>query len=211
MPQIVLDSAGEDLIAAFRDLRQLCAVVNHETGNGRRFSAIAFQTRVNSVQDRLLGLHGRPESSFSRCLRLSLLAFLTSTFQLSTGEASYPYLAECYRESGLSLESSTPISKNLATWFMMMGAISVVKTEEAWLLNRWRAEVSSVTTWPETRTALKSLLWIDAIHDPIGQELFEVLNCRDVQDVHLRNGTRPSCSRDSLWASGWAGNTYEVL
>lgn len=208
IPQVVLDLADKELLVAFRDLQQLCAILNAETASGKRFPAAAFQIRISSTQSRLLRLQSL-ESSFAERLRLSLLAFLASTFQISAADAPYPYLAGHYRESCISLEISKPTSHSLTAWFLMIGAISVFSPDEDWLLDHWRAEVPSTATWVETREGLKSILWIDAIHDQAGQELFEALACQDV-GVTDRSHSRRYSSRAKLWASGWAGNTYEV-
>ena len=209
VPRAVLELAGEELLVAFRNLQQLCTALNAETTGGRRFSAAAFQIQVSLTQSRLLRLQGRLDGDFAECLRLSLLAFLASTFQISTADAHYPYLAGRYRESCTSLEKHTQISQGLTTWFLMIGAISAFDLEEEWLLDRWRAEVPSTTTWNEMREVLKGIMWIDAVHDVVGQELFRVLTCKDVGSADP-GASRGYSSKVKLWATGWAGNTYEV-
>jgi hypothetical protein len=205
----VVDLAGEELLDVFRNLQQLCTALNVEAAGGRHFPATAFQTHVSLTQSRLLRLQGCLAGSFAERLRLSLLAFLASTFQSSAADAHYPYLAGRYRESCNLLETSTQASLGLTTWFLMIGAISVFDARESWLWDRLRAEIPSVATWKEMRKALKCILWIDAVHDSAGQEVFEMLTCQDMRSADPSDSRRYSTGA-KLWASGWAGNAYEV-
>lgn len=144
------------------------------------------------------------EDNLAECLRLAMLALIASTVQVSGTEIRYPYLAKCFRERCDAMGTSTSSTKDLMLWFLMLGALSVFGTEEGWLLERWRLEVSSQTTWGDARRRLKEIMWIDAIHDQPGKHAFEKLNRREV------GGVERSSSVLKPWATGWAGNTYEL-
>ncbi|KAK0721121.1 hypothetical protein B0H67DRAFT_484487 [Lasiosphaeris hirsuta] len=193
---------NEVLLAAFTDLRQLSEVLNTKTASCRRLDVAVFQARVCSIQYRLLWLQGTLDDCLAECLRLAMLAFLATTFHVPLAVAQYPYLANHYRESCAAMGARN--LENLPLWFLMVGALSVFGVEDAWLQERWRAEVPPQLAWDEARLQLRDIMWIDTIHNQPGERVFQILKCGRVEGAHR------STSRSKLWVGGWVGTTYEL-
>jgi len=91
-------------------------------------------------------------------------------------------------------------------WVLTVGAISVFGAAAQWLRERWRAEVPSEMAWDEARQRLKKILWIDAIHDQPGEQVFKILNFGG-EAAGINQGS----STAQFWASSWGGSRYELL
>jgi hypothetical protein len=203
LPQAVADLNNQELVAVFKDLQQLSNMLNAGSATQRHLSATNFQNRICSVQYRLLRLQGNLDNIIAESLRLAMLAFLATTFQVPGTNLRYPYLARCFRECCGAIEISAPHLRDLMLWLLTVGAISLFSAAEPWLSERWQAEIPPQMTWDEARQHLKNMLWINAIHDQPGQQAFKVLNLEEVLDASRDSST------DKLWASGWAGCTYK--
>ncbi|RFU28801.1 hypothetical protein B7463_g7534, partial [Scytalidium lignicola] len=90
LPLPVVDLKNQELVAAFKDLQQLSNVLNIGTASHRHLSVPEIQDRICSVQYRLLELQGKLDSILAECLRLTMLAFLATTFQVPGTEPSTP-------------------------------------------------------------------------------------------------------------------------
>jgi hypothetical protein len=167
------------LVVIFRDLRYFAGLMNAATGSNRRLRDTEFQNFICSIQYRLLQLQSTLDGTLGECLRLAMLAFLTTTFQIPGTKVQYPYLASRFRECYCVVEAATSQLQNLVLWLLTVAAISVYGVDEPWLRERWQVDVPSLV-WPEARRRLQEIMWIDAIHDEPGRYAFGVMGHHEV-------------------------------
>jgi hypothetical protein len=188
----------------FSDLRDLASEFNRQS----RMRDSDFKLVISRIQYRLLSLSNTLDDILSECLRLAMLAFLASAFEIPDKSGRrYPHLSQKLHANCLAIFDDARISKmwpNLVVWLLMVGAMSLYGVDEEWLRDEWRAVVPAATTWNDTRARLKSLLWIDTLHDKLGKETFQALSCRDSKAV-LRM-TKSS----AWWMSGWGVCPLEI-
>ncbi|OIW26042.1 hypothetical protein CONLIGDRAFT_516779 [Coniochaeta ligniaria NRRL 30616] len=190
--------------SVFSDLRRLSHKLNHR----HRLRDSDFKLAICSIQYRLLSLESPPDNTLSECLRLSMLVYLTTTFEIpeSAGQR-YPHLSDRFRESCCAILSGGPTSgvwNDFAMWLLVIGGVSLYGTDETWLREHWRRVAPAGETWSVARKRVKRFLWIDALHDKLGEEMFEALN-RDGVDQMARK-TRGS----AWWVSGWGVCPFEM-
>ncbi|KAK0703083.1 hypothetical protein B0T26DRAFT_876230 [Lasiosphaeria miniovina] len=195
-----------ELLAVFADLRRLCRALNAAAESPTPLYAVEFQDQICSVQYRLLGLQGCLDDALAECLRLAMLAFLSTTSQVPGTRGHYPYLSRRFRETYDAVRTSAPQLQGLVLWVLTIGAISIFDVVDPWLRGRWKAEVSPDMSWRDARQCLVGFPWIDYIHDQAALAVFEMLNLEEAPGMGSQG-----CSSDTatLWASGWAGCTYE--
>jgi hypothetical protein len=167
------------LVVIFRDLQYFAGLMNAATGSNRRLRDTEFQNFTCSIQYRLLQLQSTLDDILGECLRLAMLAFLTTTFQIPGTKVRYQYLASRFRECCRAVEAATPQLQDLMLWLLMVGTISVYGVDEPWLRERWQADVPGLV-WPEARRRLQEIMWIDAIHDEPERYAFEAMSHREV-------------------------------
>ena len=164
------------LAQCFVDLQRFAAAVNAATPD-RPMPSTVFQGIVSSIQYRLIALQETLADFLAECLRLGMLAFLTTTFQMPGNVVRYPYLARRFRDCYRAVEK-TPELADLVRWLLVIGAVSVCGPEEAWLRAGWAVDVAGEEkqSWGRTRERLRDVMWIDGLHDEPGRAAFEALN-----------------------------------
>ncbi|KAH6646693.1 hypothetical protein BKA67DRAFT_663094 [Truncatella angustata] len=171
------------IAAIFRDLQHYTDLINRASTAEDRRPAAEFQNVLCSVQYRLVQLRGSLGDIPAECLRLAMLAFLTTTFRVPGQSSRYPHLAGRFRECCLALEVATPQLRDLTLWFLIVGAMALYdggeeeeEEEQEWLRRRWSGCVPDDMTWSRARVRLKNIMWIDAIHDWSGERAFMALS-----------------------------------
>ncbi|KAH8678172.1 hypothetical protein BX600DRAFT_146448 [Xylariales sp. PMI_506] len=167
------------LASVFKDLQYYTRILNEARVPGLRRSDVEYQAVISSVQHRLLQLQGTLNDIHSECVRLALLALLTTTFQLHGRRMRYPYLADRFRECYCALEASTPELRGMMLWLLVVGTMSVYSSDEPWLRERRVADVPELS-WDEARRRLKGIIWIDAIHDVPGRQAYRQLGIQEM-------------------------------
>ncbi len=183
------------LVAVCRDLRHLINMVNENSIRKTRVSGHLFQPVISSIRSRLLKLRGDISDLADECLRLGILAFLTTTtFQSPTGGGNpckdpgalngttkrRPYIASHLRNACQAVETSTPHLRKLLFWVLTICAMSVFDIhEEHWLVEKWRYILKEiplgVSPWESAKAELKSVFWIDCVNNGPGRKVFDQL------------------------------------
>jgi hypothetical protein len=186
------------VVSIFSDLQQVSDEINHQ----RRLQDSRSQLALCSIQYRLLTLRGVPVDTFSECLRLGMLVFLTTTFEIPEAPGQrFPCLAQRFRDSCSAVLLEDPHSETfnaLSMWLLVIGGVSLFGLGDDWLRECWRKVVPGFITWYEARNNLRKILWIDALHDKLGKEMFDAFTRNDVGDA-MAHKTKTS----AWWLSGW--------
>lgn len=171
--KFVVDSR---LDTVFCDLQYFSALLNTAVVRKQTISDKQFHEIVCSIQRRLMRLQDTLPDLLGECFRLGMLAFLATLFQVPRTPCSYPYLETRLMKACQSIET-TPDRRDLLLWLLIVGAMTVHKPEDRWLRDRWLSDVSP-STWPEVRGRLQDIVWINALHDRPGREVFDVLSMK---------------------------------
>lgn len=195
---------SSDLAALFVYLQDLCTLINSSTATLAALGPIDFHNRVSTAQYSLLHLQGSLKTSLAESFRLAMLGFLVTIFQVPDTKLHLPHFNQHFRDC---LSSSEPYQQShyeMMLWMQIMGTMSVFAEDDLLLQQRWLTSLPNGTTWFEFRNVMKTFLWIDAIHDHPGLYAFKILNSSEF------GGRQRENSSAHLWATGWAGNSYEI-
>ena len=157
------------LIAVFRDLQCLCSRINQSST--RRLSGCEFREELNSIQTRLLHLPETAVSEPSEHLRLGMLAFLSTTLCIPGRR-----LPSAYLSTRLRAACQAAASLQFELWAFVVGVISVFEPSEPWFRAAWTDVVGPDVSWEDVRGELRSVMWIDCMHDKLASKAFDVLN-----------------------------------
>lgn len=129
-----------------------------------------------AAQYQLFQLQGAIHNVFGECLRMAMLAFLTTTFRVLGVRIKYEYAANQFRHLCCAIESSTQRPRHLMFWVLMIGTIAFFDEEQPWLRERWRSDVLPLTQgleWTDARRQLQDYIWINACNDVHGKLIYE--------------------------------------
>ena len=186
------------VVSLFSDLRRLSCRLNHE----RRLQDSDFKLAICSIQYRLLSLENSVNGSMAECLRLAMLVFLTTTFEIPERAGQrYPYLSDRFRESCCGISAEGPKSEawnDFMMWLLIIGGVSLFGVDEVWLRELWEKVFPSNETWQTVRDRVKKFLWIDVLHDKLGKEMFNIFRGDGVDDL-----TAKKSKSSAWWLSGW--------
>lgn len=135
----------------------------------------SHQNNLVSTLYHLINL--RMETPPAELLRLSLLAFASSLFmQWSGSRQRYAYVAGGLVDAILEMErrGGYGLPGEVMLWLYVMGSVSVFEEGERGKVRggmRGVVEGLGLRGWGEMRGVLKGILWIDAMHDGVAEEV----------------------------------------
>lgn len=157
-----------------------------QRGSPRRTES-EYQKFIFSLHYRLVWLQGVFfDDAISECLRLTMLALLTTTLQIPGARATYPDLASRLREQyyGVLADhqcASLEQRDEFLLWSLLAGAVSVFDVGELsrdghWMRDLWEMSSGRLDcSWEEMRLILGKYVWINGLHDGAGSHAFEFL------------------------------------
>lgn len=115
------------------------------------------------------------EDSIQDLLRLTMLAFMTTTFKVPGRKIPYSWLVKQLRDT-YAKAAGGPLErhKSLRLWVLITAAFTVTGTQEYWVREAWRG-VGSGLDWAAVKTHLMRVMWIEMIHDRPGKKVFHQL------------------------------------
>ncbi|KAI0163916.1 hypothetical protein GGR57DRAFT_451814 [Xylariaceae sp. FL1272] len=167
--------------SVFETLHLFAHAANGTASDGRTLSESGVHSTITLAQIQLIRLAGALDNIMSECLRLTLLAFLTTTFQLRDIKIHSTHAADRLRELCLAIEASTPQLEELLFWILTIGRIGFFHEDETWLRYKWQADVLPITEglrWDQAREILRRYVWIDRCNSDSAAHVFGILNRR---------------------------------
>lgn len=165
----------------FIDLMSVCILLNNSRGSFK-LEPFMFQEIVISVCYRLLHQYplasDGPQNNDENACQLGQLALIT-TMIFQNGRSpriSYSLLANRLRGAIMSMLSNEAVVETNFLWLLFVSGISVFNiTSTAWLLPYIKKCSSdlNIKSWQAARDQIRKYPWIDAIHDELGQELWQ--------------------------------------
>lgn len=173
-PPLPLDDVAFATI--IRDFRCLVRIINEHAKANQRLENQVFLEAVSSIQHRILHLPSMSHDCTADCLRLGMLAYLTTAFRVLGGtRRPYRHLAAQFKTQIQALQSKTAFEADILCWTVMVGVICLLDTKPPWLIAIWRVVIKQCPTWTELRDRLHNVMWIGIIHDKPGEIAFDEL------------------------------------
>jgi hypothetical protein len=139
-------------------------------------------------------LDGTLEDPTQELIRLSLLAFLATTFKTPGRAIPYGWIANQIAKTYIEIDTSlVSLDYALRLWVLVIAAISVTGVAELWLQLAWKEHLLDLE-WHEIKKDLMSIMWVECIHDGPGAAVHGKL-----ADLHYRQcheetfSNRPDC------------------
>lgn len=172
-----LDSIDLRLRRVWNDVSEFVRAANIATQCKRSIDNELYQETMVSIHYRLVNLCFDMDS-INEPIRLALLAFASTLFLQWRGiKIRYEYLAQRLNMAMTSLRhNNRGVPVRLALWIYIIAAISVLDEREKVYLQPALIEVIrelEFGSWDEVRLMLKSILWVDVLHDPLAKEMVE--------------------------------------
>jgi hypothetical protein len=167
----------------FRDTREFAHTANTLLGSRTKLPPEVYTAAVLSIQHRLVslryGLGPGPEGILAEALRVSLVTFEMSVFLLTPSlRNSYGYLHDrlqgCIERLADKGGDGEEGIDDLLLWLFLMGAMTMFTAEEPWLLPLARRLLAG-RGWEECVARMRDIMWVDAIHDLAGEQVFRTL------------------------------------
>ena len=184
---IVHDLVDSRVARIFESLQEFGQAVNSVPTCRRKLSELHIHHAIGEAHYRLFRLEGCLRDTLSECLRVAMLAFLSTTFQLPGTRIRYNSARTKLQGLCLAVEATTPRLQELMFWIIMMGAIAFFDREDAWLEMKWKSDLSSITTglrWDQAEELLKQYIWIDRCNSDAGRILFKEMTLKVDQGAH---------------------------
>lgn len=164
------------LANVFRDFQHLALRINRNSLKRARHDPACFQAVLTSLQSRLIHLRSHLSSPVEELVRLTMLAFLTTTFKAPGRKIPYGWVSEqlemVYKESLVWIQSDL----TLRLWVLVTAGFTVSAPDAIWLKEAW-GEVSAETigSWENVRAHLLRVMFIELIHEKPGMWAFQEL------------------------------------
>ncbi len=120
------------LTTLFLDFQHLSATINIKARKNLSFNAVDFLYMIGSLQSRLLHLANAFTDPVQELIRLTLIAFLTTTFKMPGRDLPYTWIGK-QLEGAYSRAAYAMRDNELRLWVLMVAAISVAGSETAWV------------------------------------------------------------------------------
>lgn len=164
------------------DLSEFVRTVNLITQSRLNIDAELYHDVMISIHYRLINLQYDDESPVE-ALRLGMLAFASTLFLQWRGfRVQFKHLAECFCHALHQLDRRpTGLPLQLRAWLYIIGSISVLEDQERIALRSALHDALrclQMNTWNEVRYLMKSILWIDFLHDNGGGEVVQAVLCK---------------------------------
>lgn len=173
------------LTIAFRDLQHLTSLMNGYIEQNSLIDAPTFQRSLSSITSRLLHLSGTlPVPSPSSAVCHAILAQITSLFAIPARMLRLEYLTNQLKRSGA--ESLGPLPLRL--WIAVACGMQILQPDDEWLQGLWDGVAAGGMGWGEAKKMLKSVIWVDRVHEENGQRAFEAL--QEVRRQRIANAHR---------------------
>lgn len=162
--------------AVYDSLQSLAQRLNETTSGRVVMTELHLHDGVLMSQYQLFELRGTLSNNLEECVRIVILAVLTTTFRIVGTRIRYRHAADRLRELCLAIEASTPQLRELMFWMLMIGAIAFFDYDEPWLRRKWESDVHPITknsSWKDARKRLEGFIWINSYLDEPGKLIFD--------------------------------------
>ena len=164
---------------ALRDLHAFSCLSNLAYQTTRKLSPDTYNEMMISILYRLTHMSFESDP-LQEAIRTGLLAFSSTIFmQRHFMTQPYDHLLNLYSNALIRLQKSTDIETPvpIVLWLTML---SHVVTQREPSLADWRSTWldeailrAGIDSWPQAREMLRSMMWVDFVHNRLGKKAFE--------------------------------------
>ena len=177
-----LGKLDRKLVNVLQDLREFSRLSNIAYQTSSKFLPNSFSEIMVSVLYRLMNL-SFAESPIEDAIRVGMMAFVAAIFFRWRGmRQRQQYLDDAFQASLQRLEhASAQPPFELTLWLLIMWNICVADQPGNGLFVEWLDDIifsSHCRSWVEARDVLKSVIWINFMHDPCGKMVFDTVLSR---------------------------------
>jgi len=159
----------------FCDLQHLSLSINRKVLERTRYDARHFQGILTSLQSRLISLGDQLENPVQELVRLTMLAFLTTTFKAPGRTLPFGWVVKQLPDAYANATSSLiEQDQSLHLWLLMTAAFTVSGVQENWVRKAWDKAASGFD-WVDVKSHLMRVVWVETIHDKSGEVAFQQL------------------------------------
>ena len=173
----LLKGIDSNLQTIWQVMRRFCLLVNLGAQTQRLIRSEIVYDTMSAVMYRLLRT-SFPETSQDETIRQGLLTFSYHIFLQWQGiKPSLRGFPAAYKDHLLDIELAGGASPDLVLWLLVIGAISMFRSDEAWLLGLLHeySDRCKIHTWRDMQELLKSLLWIPLLDEKEGSMVYNSL------------------------------------
>ncbi|KAI8627606.1 hypothetical protein F5Y19DRAFT_442287 [Xylariaceae sp. FL1651] len=168
----------ERLCRVWYDVSEVIGAINIAGQCKRSIDYVLYQEAMISVHYRLVNLKFAPDGA-NESIRLALLGFCSGVFlQWRAVKFHYKNLAQQLKRSlrQSDLQGEVFVPDYVALWQLIIAIVSVFDEQEKDAFQRTLARVigaMGLKSWIEVKSAVKSVLWVEALHDAPAKSLIE--------------------------------------
>jgi len=172
------ETLDERLATIQKDLHEFSLISNLAYQTKRNIDPDMFNEMMVSILYRLLYLEFQVNSS-SEMIRIAMVAFASSIYlRRYVARQQNNFLANSFRDALVKMQSSEArYPPAIELWLLFMFALyaGVGSRKIDWLSSRLEQTIQllDIRTWDDAKRVLKSVMWIDFLHDPSGRAFFE--------------------------------------
>lgn len=164
------------LLNLFRDFQFLSLRVNQNSLRYARTRPALFQEVLASFQSRLLNLRDMLTRPLEELIRLSLLAFMTTTFRVPGRQIPYKWAQKRLHNAYLQVcKDDLESESSLHLWILMTAALTVTGSDAKWVRMEWKSAADGLN-WTNLRSKLISVIWMEIMHENAGKKIFQNLS-----------------------------------
>ena len=176
-----LSTMGSQLKSIHEDLTGFCNYLNN-ISESKRLVPTDFEDALISIAYRLLYLYPlgtkRPENELEDAYHLGAITIVWTVLFESGRMHRCPYtlLASKLQDAADTLETTENGTNLQLLWLLLVGGISLIRSNgNEWLHHRIKRCISALhlEDWPSTREVLRTLPWINLIHDKPARKLWQ--------------------------------------
>ena len=176
---IFVQGLDRDLGQAWDIMTRFCALANISANSNNKLPKEVLLDTMGSVMYRLLHLRFKSGTT-DEVTRLGLLSFSASVFlMVRHGAFSMPCYPSAFRDCLLNLAQPTIFPYQVLLWLLVAGSTAgFPQGDDVHLKSSMRtiATTHHVVSWDEMKEILKSVMWIDIIHDGAARVLFDSIS-----------------------------------
>jgi hypothetical protein len=156
----------------FQDFQYLSLRINRNALKRVTHDPACFHAVLTSLQSRLVNVGDLVQTPIEELVRLTMMAFLTTTFKTPGRQLPYTWVIKRLGEVYETVASDPcGLDTTLRLWVLMTIAFTVHGTQQEWVQKAWR-ETELGLTWENVRSQLLQVMWIEIIHDKPGEAAF---------------------------------------
>ncbi|KEF56386.1 uncharacterized protein A1O9_07967 [Exophiala aquamarina CBS 119918] len=174
-----IDGLNQQLSNCWKDIHAFCCLSNMAYQTGGKFSPETYNEMMISIFYRLMHL-SFTDDGMQRLIRIGLLTYCSTIFLIRMYQANpFSRLHDLFStELRVNFQSTSRcLPQSVLFWLLMIYNLVAYKDscrtewQTVWLDET--IALDKTATWSDASTLLKSVMWVDFVHDAAGMKIFD--------------------------------------